>query len=92
MEYSVAHIGNNNHFPGERHFNCKMKLKYTLSVCLIAVVSLVGLAAFTYTSLTRYWKRYIAPGIDVKDLKKSIVPKRTSTTTIPHDIDIIPKS
>ena len=49
-------------------------------------------AAFTYTSLTRYWKRYIAPGIDVKDLKKSIVPKRTSTTTIPHDIDIIPKS
>jgi predicted secreted protein len=45
MEYSVAHIGNNNHFPGERHFNCKMKLKYILYVCFIAVITLAGLSA-----------------------------------------------
>jgi hypothetical protein len=26
---------------------------------------------FTYTSLTSYWRRYLAPGIKTKDLKKN---------------------
>lgn len=25
---------------------------------------------FTYTSLTRYWRRYIAPGVGAKDFRK----------------------
>jgi ferredoxin len=43
--------------------------------------------AFSYTSLTRYWKRYLAPGIKVKDLKKSVISHVTILTNPSTDGD-----